>query len=139
MTTSKTFLTDLIVTVADINYGAHVGNDRFLLFFHEARIRMLRAMELSELNIGDGVGLIMSEAHVKYRAQALMGESLQISVAAKDVGRARFTLLYGITNKATGKAVADGWTLMSSFDYGTGRVARLPESFAKAIAGYDAG
>jgi len=39
----------------DLNYGNHVGNERALLFFQWAREEFLRANNLSETDIGDGI------------------------------------------------------------------------------------
>ena len=122
------FTTRLTVTVGDLNYGAHVGNDRFLLFFHEARLRFLAESGYSELDIGDGVGLIMSEAHVKYLAQVGMGEDLDVEVNISDLGKIRFTMNYRIV-KADGKTAAEGWTILTSFDYQNKKLTRLPKEF----------
>jgi len=36
------FSCQLPVRITDINYGGHVGNDRLLVFAHEARMRFLQ-------------------------------------------------------------------------------------------------
>ena len=46
--TQERFSTQLTVGIGDINYGGHVGNDRFLLFFQEARLRFLAGFGMSE-------------------------------------------------------------------------------------------
>ncbi len=131
------FETDILVTVGDVNYGGHVGNDRFLLFFHEARIRFLSSLGRSELDIGGGQGMIMSEARVKYKAQVMMGDALVVSITTCEIRSARFSLLYEISNKESGQIVAEGRTFMSAFDYERNRVARLPVEFAGQLASYE--
>ena len=45
----------------DINYGGHVGNERALVFFQMVRIKFFESLGLSELNIGDGIGVIQKK------------------------------------------------------------------------------
>ena len=46
------FIEKYKVTVGDINYGGHMGNERALVAFHQGRIAWLNSMGYSELNIG---------------------------------------------------------------------------------------
>jgi acyl-CoA thioesterase FadM len=121
------------VRVGDINYGGHLGNDKYLLLFHDARIAFLTSLGVAEKDIGGGVGLIMSEAHVRFLAEVFLGDELEVSVRPRDVQASRFTLEYGVTRTADGGAVASGYTTMVAFDYGRRRVARLPKSFQESL------
>ena len=129
------FSRTLPVTIGDINYGQHMGNDRFLAFFHEARLGYLaslgndRGAALSEANIGDGVGLIMTNANITYLAQVAHGDSLIITVTPGECAKASFELLYEALRASDGKAAARGSTKLCAFDYARQRIARLPESF----------
>jgi len=62
------FIMKYKVHISDINYGGHMGNDRSLSLFHEARIVFLKSLGYSEMNIGNGIGIIMKDAHVDYLA-----------------------------------------------------------------------
>lgn len=134
MSEGSTFTTEIEVTVGDINYGGHVGNDRFLLYFHEARVRLLREMGLSEMDIGEGVSLIMTEALVKYKAQVLMGETLEIEVRIVEMRRVRFVMEYKITKPESGVLAAEGRTVMGGFDYKAGKISALPDAFIARYA-----
>lgn len=122
------------VGIGDINYGGHMGNERFLVLFQEARIRYLAALGACEREIGEGTGLIMSEAHVRYRAEAFWGEELEIEVRVSDLQETRFTFEYEVVRPADGRRVASGFTRMAAFDYGRRRVARLPEEFRRRLS-----
>lgn len=52
------FYTEITVSIRDINYGGHLGNDAVLGLAHEARLRYLKSLGFSELDIG-GLGLTM--------------------------------------------------------------------------------
>ncbi len=122
------------VGIGDINYGGHMGNDRFLTLFQEARLRFLASLGGSEREIGDGVGLTMSEAHVFYRAEVFWGEELEVRVKVSDLKEARFTLDYEVVRPGDGRVVASGSTRMVAFDYARRRVSRIPEEFRRRLA-----
>jgi acyl-CoA thioesterase FadM len=122
------------VRVGDINYGGHMGNDKYLLLFHDARLAYLAGLGASEKDIGGGVGLIMSEAHVRFQAEIFLGDELEVGVLPRDVQASRFTLDYQVNRVGDGEAVAGGYTTLVAFDYQRRRVTRLPASFQAALA-----
>jgi acyl-CoA thioester hydrolase len=126
---AEDFRVSFAVRIGDINYGGHMGNDRFLLLFQEARLAFLASLGASEREIGEGIGLIMSEAHVSFKAEAFYGDELQVSVRARDVKDTRFILDYQADREGDGRTVAAGYTLLAAFDYARRRVSRLPETF----------
>ena len=121
------------VRIGDINYGGHMGNDKYLLLFHDARLAFLAALGASEKDIGGGIGLIMSEAHVRFQAEIFLGDELEVSVLPRDAQASRFTLDYQVNRVGDGAAVAGGYTTLVAFDYQRRRVARLPEAFQAAL------
>jgi len=121
------------VRVGDINYGGHLGNDKYLLLFHDARLAFLAALGATEKDIGGGTSLIMSEAHVRFQAEVFLGEELEVSVRPRDVQASRFTLDYEGTRGSDGARAASGSTVLAAFDYTRRRLARLPESFREAL------
>ena len=129
------FTTQMKVRIGDVNYGGHVGNDHFLLYFHEGRLRFLESFGFSELDIGQGVSLIMSEAHVFYKSQLRYGDDIEINVTVSDIGKVRFKMNYEITNKHTGILAAEGYTMMSGFDYVKNKLSRLPQKFISIAVG----
>lgn len=127
------FRTHLTVRVGDINYGGHLGNDRVLAFAHEARVRWLAELSLSEKDVG-GVGLIMADALLTYHREAFMGDELQIALGAADVRRSSFDLIFWFSRLDDGEEIARVKTGMVCFDYDTRKVARLPADFVRCLA-----
>jgi len=126
------FQTELDVRIADINYGGHLGNDAVLALAHEARIRFLRSLGYTELDI-EGRGIIMTEALVVYRAEAFHGDRLSISIAVNDVQSHTFDLLYRFVRTADGGEIARVKTGLAIFDYEKKTIAPLPEEFRRRI------
>ena len=63
------YQTSIQVRVDDMNYGNHMGNDRYLAFAHEARLQFLRSHQQSELNFFEA-SLIMADSAIMYRGEA---------------------------------------------------------------------
>jgi len=132
------FTCTLPVTISDINYGQHMGNDRFLAFFHEARLGFLAGLGCSESDIGDGLGLIMASASITYLAQVKHGDSLIISVTPGEHEKASFELIYEATLAGSGKTAAKGSTKLCAFNYNRQKIARLPEAFLHKLSSINA-
>ena len=122
------FRTELDVRITDVNYGRHVGNDALLGLLHEARLRFLASLGFSEEDIG-GVGMLMGDAVVQFKAVAFHGDRLGIEVGCKDVERRTFDLVYRVTRSADGAVVALAKTGMVAFDSAKKRPADLPAAF----------
>lgn len=121
------------VRIGDINYGGHMGNDRFLALFHDARLAFLESLGFSERDIGGGLALIMSEAYVRFRAEAFYGDRLEVLVSVSELKDSRFTLEYTVLKDGGDTVVATGSTVLVGFDYGRRRVCRLPAEFRARI------
>ena len=131
------FTTKLNVRINEINYGGHLGNDSFLSLFKEGRLRYLKQFSWSELTIGEDTSLIMSQAHINFKAEAFWGERLKILVRITKIERIRFTFEYKIESAEKEKVVASGYTDMVGFDYENKKVKKLPESFVSKIRQYE--
>jgi len=126
----------LSVRVGDLNYGNHLGNDRLVGFLHEARLQWLASMGCSELDVGDGISLILSELQVSYRAQGFLGDRLSIELRPQPISKARFDLLYTVKRDETNQEetiVATATTTLAFFDYPQQRIARMPATFQQAL------
>ncbi len=120
------FTTTLTVRIDDINYGGHMGNDKFLAFAQQARVEWLAAHNLTELNCF-GVGLILVEARVRYKAECFLGNQIEITVTTSDWTTRGFTFQYLFRNITTGKTAAEISTQMLMYDYQAKRVSVVPE------------
>ena len=126
------FKTNIAIRITDLNYGGHVGNDTILTLIHEARVRFLKDLQYTELEM-EGVGLIMSDAMIEFRAEVFYGDELTVEVTAAEIGRAGFDLYYRMTSRDKGKIVAIAKTGMVCYDYGRKKVTGLPEPARKKL------
>ena len=126
------FSIDYKVTISDINYGGHMGNERALLLFQQARIDLFKKLGLEEINIGDGVGTIQKDAHVYYKGEVYLGDSLRIIIKELEMKKATINFIYSVEKKC-GKIVLEGSTTIVSFDYKNKKVSKFPEKFLKNL------
>ena len=120
------------VRIADVNYGGHVANSAVLNFFQDARIAYLDHLGgYSELDIGGGCGIILPEAHVRYKAEMFHNDNLQIGVKVLTLSRSSMTMAYRI--ERDGEVTAEGETALVCFDYAKRKPRRLDAQFRERI------
>ncbi|WP_291255308.1 thioesterase family protein [Fusobacterium sp.] len=112
----------------DINYGGHVGNERALLFFQMARIAFFESLGLSELDLGEGAGVIQKNSFVEYNKQLFLDENISIIIKNIEFSKTSFNIFYDIFNENR-DIVISGSTLLVCFDYSSHKIKRVPESF----------
>lgn len=110
------FRTSMQVSVDHLNYGNHVGNHHFLVYAHEARLRWLQSLSLSEMQVEDHLGLIMSDSAIVYKSQLFWGEEFSVELGVSDLSEISFDLLYHFINQKH-KTIALVKTGMIFFDY----------------------
>ena len=127
------FSTDIAVRISDINYGGHLGHDAIVSLMHEARVRFLRDHDFSE-SAFDGVGLIMTDLVVQYKAEAFYGDILKIEVDVQAFSKYGCDFVYRVVNREKGTEVARAKTGIVFFDYKKKRIVGIPQSFQAAFA-----
>jgi len=124
----------ITVRITDINYGGHLGNDRFLALAHEARVAYLAQFGFKERECG-GVSLIMGDAAITFLGEAFAGDVIKIEVDAGEMTRNGFRLFYRITGEPNERAIALVETGMVCYDYSAGKILPLPEPVKNAFLG----
>jgi acyl-CoA thioesterase FadM len=131
---SLPFATEIAVRITDINYGGHLGNDAMLGLLHEARVRFFAAHGWKESDV-DGVGIIMTDAAIVYKAEVFHGETLRFEVGVSDLQRVGCDIVYRVLKMPSGELAAEAKTGIVFFDYKTRKVQKAPLRFAEKIAG----
>ena len=129
----KPFKFNYTVNISDINYGGHMGNDRSLSLFQEARLAFLNSIDYSEKNIGEGKGIIMKNAQIEFLAEIFHRDQLEVKVCLGEVKGLLFHFEYDVVRKADEKLVLKGKTAILAFNYEKKKVARIPTGFLEKI------
>ena len=127
------------VTIGDINYGGHLGNDKALVVFQDARLHFLKTLNVSEIDIGEECGIIMVESGVRYHREVFLHDELIVSVAVSAIRGKKFTLSYTVVRKSDEVQVLSGFTSFLSFNYQRRKVAKLPAPFQLQLEAFLAG
>ncbi|OYD55814.1 thioesterase [Thauera propionica] len=127
------FRTAIALLISHINYGRHLDNAQLLGLVSEGRVRFLKSMGYTELDI-EGVGIVVADAAVQYRSEAFHGETMVVEMAADDFSEFGCDLVWRLTDEASGREVARGKTGIVFFDYGERRKTAVPEGFRRRFA-----
>jgi acyl-CoA thioesterase FadM len=119
------------VRVTDVNYGGHLGNDSLVGLLQQARIDYLAALGASEIDLGDGAGIILTELIVSFRGEAFLSDTLTIGTVAVDVRGASFRLCHAVRRGDELIALAE--IRLAAFDYAKRSTVRLPKALAEKM------
>jgi len=120
------FSTEIKVRVTDFNYGNHVGNEMMLLYAQQARTEFIKSLGYTELNM-EGMGIIVTDAAVIYKAEVNTQTTLRIDIAIEDLTPFGFDYYYKVTNTETNVEVASIKTGILCFNYNTRKIGPIPE------------
>jgi len=126
------FLVNYKVTISDINYGGHMGNERALLLFQQSRIELFKSLGVTEINVGDNVGTIQKDAHVYYKGEVYLGDELAIIIKNIDIKKTSLNFIYSV-EKSEGGVVLEGSTIIVAFDYRKKKIARFSQEFLNEL------
>lgn len=119
----------LPIRITDINYGGHAGNDSIVALVHEARVQFLKQLGYGELEL-EGIGLIMSDLAVEFKAEMFYGDTVNIYMKAGDFTRVGFDLYYQL-RKTEGEVetiAVNAKTGMICYDYERKKTVGLPDA-----------
>jgi acyl-CoA thioesterase FadM len=122
------FSTQLPIRITDLNYGGHVGNDSILSLLHEIRMQYLQSMGYTELQFA-GVGLIMSDVSIEFKAEAFYGDIIKAEVDVTEISKVAFDIVYKLskTQDQQDKIIALAKTGMVCYNYKLKKVVAIPE------------
>lgn len=127
------FSTRIPVRITDINYGNHLGNDALLSLIHEARVRYLNKIGLSEKNIG-GYGIIMVDSVIIYKSEIFYGDELVFEVSVENISVSGCDFYYKAMSQKSGKEAAAAKTGIVFYDYNNKKITNAPNIFIEKVA-----
>ena len=85
------------LTIRDINYANHMDHLALLNYLHETRVRFLRSLGYSELDVdGNGSGLVVADLQCSYRKECFYGEEIDVLLQLELKSPTRLVLNYTI-------------------------------------------
>ena len=126
------FFAAIPLYISHINYGGHLDNALLLTVVSEARVRFFKSLGYSELDV-EGVGIVVADAAVQYKAEAFHGEVMVVEMTPADFNKYGCDLVWRMCDQASGREVARGKTGILFFDYAQRKVAPVPEKFRQKV------
>lgn len=114
------------IRATDLNYGNHMGNEVFLKFAQEARMKFFQHFGYTELDL-EGLGTIMADCEIKFMDQGYYNDEVQIEIGISDFGRVGFNLVYKFYNRNSEKVMALIKTAILCYSYDDQKVKSIPE------------
>lgn len=127
------FTHQVILRITDLNYGNHLAHDTLISLIHDARAQMFIAHGHREIDI-EGVGIVVADLAICYRAEVFYPDTLCIEVAADELSRKGGDLIYRVTKASDGALVALAKTGIVFFDYQARKAVNVPEAFKAIVA-----
>ena len=128
------FQTTITITISDINYGQHLGNDKVLSMMHEARLRYFKSLGyLNEVSIDGNIGIIIADAGIEYKAEGFYGDEIINHIGVANQNKYGFDMIYELKRKADNKTIAKGKTGILFFDYSTRKLTNAPGHFLEKV------
>jgi acyl-CoA thioester hydrolase len=125
MPTDFAFRHRLPVRFRDCDAMGHVNHAVYLTYFEQARLTFWRERTGTA---SPHTRVIIARAECDYRAPAHFGDELEVRVAIGAIGRSSFTLIYEIAHAVSGQLIANGKTVMVSYDYDNRASIPLPDA-----------
>ncbi len=113
----------LDVRFRDCDSMGHVNNAVYFTYLEQCRLTFWRQLT------GEGSPLsrvIVARAECDYRSPAVFGDESEVGLNVGQIGRSSFVLVYQIAHLATGRRLADGKTVMVTYDYAAGASVPIP-------------
>lgn len=123
------------VRFRDLDALGHVNNAVYLTYLESARLAWW--LEISGRTDLAGLDMILARVEVDYRSPASYGETLEVGVRCASLGRSSFVLESAITERRTGRLVAEARKVLVHYDYQAGRSQPLPQELRQRILARD--
>ncbi|HOG28504.1 MAG TPA: thioesterase family protein [Vicinamibacterales bacterium] len=122
------------VRFRDCDMMGHVNNAVYLTYLEVARFAYWRAAGLDR--VADEVSYILARVEIDYRAQAEVGEVLDVAAGVTGIGRSSFSMAFEIRNPA-GRLVAAAKSVQVAYDYGARAPVPVPDAVRARIAEFE--
>lgn len=123
------------VRFRDLDALGHVNNAVYLTYLESARMAWwLHVTGRADLS---GMDMILARVEVDYRSPVSYGESLEVGVRCVSIRRSSFVLESAITERGTGRLVAEARKVLVHYDYAAGRSVPLSEEMRQRLLAQD--
>lgn len=100
------FSAKLRVPIGYLNYGNHVDATGVTLIIQDARMRFLKSLGMTEINIEKDIGYVLTDVIINQKAEILYDDELMVDMIISKITKAMMELKYIVKSTTTNKVVA---------------------------------
>ena len=123
------------VRFRDLDPMGHVNNAVYLTYLEVARAHYWRAMGLGEPTAIRTY--VLAHAAIDYRSPVRLGDELVCGVRVESFGRRSFVMRYRLSERRSGRLVAEATTVQARFDYEAGRSIPIEDESKRRIRDFE--
>lgn len=119
------------VRFRDIDAVGHVNNAVYLTYLEQARLAYWRKLT-GKSDLRD-IDIILARVEIDYRSPIAFGENVEVSVRCVSLKRSSCLLDLRLTERSSGRLVAEARNVVVYFDYHAKRPQPIPEDLRARI------
>ena len=123
------------VRFRDLDAIGHVNNAVYLTYLEQARLAYWA--ELTGRVDLRSIDIILARVEIDYRSPVSLGETLDVAVRCASLRRSSCTLALILTERKSGRLVAEAQNVVVYYDYAAGRSLPIPETLRQRIRELD--
>ncbi len=122
---------ELEVRFRDCDPMGHVNNAVYATYLEVGRQAYWR--RFTDPRDYRQVPFVVVRIEIDFRSPAIVGEALRVALRASWIGRRSFGLEYRITERKSGRLVAEARSVQAAFDYARSAVIPVPEDLRRQL------
>jgi acyl-CoA thioester hydrolase len=129
------FAIPIEVRFRDLDALGHVNNAVYLTYVESARVAYW--LHVTGRTGLAAVDFILARAEVDYRSPVVFGETLEVAVRAVSMRRSSLVLEFALTERASGRRVAESRNVVVHYDYAAQKPQPIPKEIRERIRAQD--
>lgn len=122
------------VAWGEMDAQRHVNNVTYFRYMENARIAYYERVGVLQMMEDLRVGTVLASTQCRYKAPLVYPDTVLVGARVTKVGLDRFTMVYRIISRRSGRVAAEGEGVLVTYDYRENRKTPMPERLRASIA-----
>ena len=118
----------------DMDALGHVNNVVYFKYLENTRLTMMESLGIFPRLFEEGTGLVIADAHCRYKAPVVYPDTLHIGVRAELMGDDRVRFHYALFSESLQRVAAEANTVQVCVSPQTGRKTAMPAWFRESLS-----
>jgi acyl-CoA thioester hydrolase len=129
------FTKSIEVRFRDVDAIGHVNNAVYLTYIESARVAYW--LHVTGRTGVSAVNIILARAEIDFRSPVVLGETIEVYVRAVSMRRSSFVLAFTLTDRTSGRLVAEAQNVVVYYDYAAQKSRPIPKDIRQRIRAQD--